>query len=131
MALDQLKLLINLASVDGEVGEKEEKYIANIGAANGVSAEMINPLFGARHEVIVPDNLTIDQKFQYMLSLVQLMKIDEKLYQEEIRFCAGIAAKLGYDKSVMIDLMLNVRTAMQANELEELKKMTTRYLNKP
>lgn len=131
MALDQLKLLINLAFVDGEVGDQEEKYITNIGTANGLPAETIKPLFGQEHPVIVPDNLTTDQKFQYIFSLVQLMKIDERLYQEEIRFCAGIAAKLGYDQSVMVELMLNVRTAMKTNEMEELKKMTARYLNKP
>jgi hypothetical protein len=43
--LPQLKLLISLARIDGTVGEKEEKYIYNIGTANGLSADEMRPLF--------------------------------------------------------------------------------------
>lgn len=130
MALDQLKLLINLALIDGEVAEREKKYIHNIGTANGLSDEAIRPLFSGKHEVIVPTDLNDDQKFAYIFSLVQLMKIDERLYKDEIRFCSKVASKLGYDEAVMFDLMLHVREAMQANELEELKKLTAKYLSR-
>src|ERR1041385_8779323 len=128
MVLNQLKLLVNLAYVDGGVGEKEEKYIYNIGAANGVSAETIKPLLSSIHEVFVPTDLTNDQKFNYIFSLVQLMKIDERLYKEEIRFCSRVASKLGYNEAVMFDLMLHVRSVMEENEMEALKKLTTKYL---
>jgi hypothetical protein len=131
MALPQLKLLINLARVDGTVGEKEEKYIYNIGAANGLPAESIFPLFKESHHVIVPTNLTNDQKFDYIFSLVQLMKIDERLYKEEIRYCSRVASKLGYNEAVMFDLMLHVRSVMEENEMEELKKLTAKYLGSP
>src|SRR3982750_1245635 len=107
MALNQLKLLINLAFADGGVGDKEEKYIYNIGVANGVSAETITPLLSSTHEIIVPTDLTVDEKFDYLFSLVQLMKIDERLYKEEIRYCSRIAARLGYNEAVMLELMLH------------------------
>lgn len=131
MVLDQLKLLINLAIVDGEVGAKERMYITNIGTANGLTRDAVERLFDTAHEVIVPNHLSDDQKFQYIFNLVQLMKIDERLYQEEIRFCAQVAAKLGYDQSVMVELMLKVRSVMEVSELEELRKLTATYLNKP
>src|SRR4051812_975249 len=108
MALDQLKLLINLAFADGGVAEREEKFIYNIGAANGLSAESVQPLFNSSHEVIVPNDLTNDQRFNYIFSLVQLMKIDERLYKDEIRYCSQVASKLGYNEAVMFDLMLHV-----------------------
>lgn len=128
MAIPQLKLLVNLARIDGTVAEKEMKYITNIGLANGIPLADITPLFGQDHEIIIPDNLSESQRFEYLFSLVQLMKIDERLYQEEIRFCSKIAARLGYDQSVMFDLMLHVRAVMEQNELEALKKLTTKYL---
>lgn len=128
--LNQLKLLINLAYVDGGVGEKEETYIYNIGAANGISSETIRPLLSSTHDTIVPNDLNNDQKFNYILSLVQLMKIDERLYVEEIRYCSKVAARLGYDHAVMFDLMLHVKGVMGANELEELKKLTAKYLSR-
>lgn len=128
--LTQLKLLINLAQIDGEVGEKERNYIFNIGRANGLAEIVVEPLFGSSHALIVPDNLNNAQKFDYIFSLVQLMKIDERLYQDEIRYCSKVAAKLGYDEAVMFDLMLHVRAVMEVNELDALKKLTEKYLSK-
>jgi hypothetical protein len=128
MVIPQLKLLINLAQVDGVVVEKEIKFITNIGLANNIPVADIMPLFAQQHELIVPANLSEKERFEFIFSLVQLMKIDEKLYQEEIRFCSKVASKLGYDQSVMFDLMLHVRTVMEANELDSLKKLTAKYL---
>ena len=129
MALPKLKLLINLARIDGEVADREQKYITNIGLANGIPASDIIPLFNIDHEVIVPSGLSPDQRFDYIFSLVQLMKIDERLYQDEIRFCSRVASRLGYDQTVMFELMLHVRSVMEANELESLKQLTAKYLN--
>lgn len=131
MVLEQLKLLINLATIDGEVAEKERRYIVNIGAANRVGEDVVQQLFGEKHDIIVPANLTEDQKFQYIVSLVHLMKIDERLYREEIKFCGKVAARLGYDQTVLVDLMLNISSSMAAGELEGLKKITAKYLYKP
>lgn len=130
MALPQLKLLISLARIDGTVGEKEEKYIYNIGEANGLAPDTIRPLFGSDHDIIIPQDLTDDQKFNYLFSLVQLMKIDERLYKEEIRFCSRVAARLGYDQTVIFDLMLHVRSVMGPDEKEGLKKLTAKYLGR-
>ena len=130
MAVDQLKLLINLARIDGEVAERERKYISNIGLANNVAMDDITPLFDQSHDIIVPDNLSSDDKFDYIFSLVQLMKIDERLYQDEIRYCSKVASKLGYSEDVMFDLMLHVRAVMEKNELNSLKELTEKYLSK-
>lgn len=127
--LAQLKLLINLARIDGDVADRERAYIRNIGIANNLSTEKIEPMFDQRHELIVPDDLTVEQKFNYIFSLVQLMKIDERMYKEEIMFCSKIASKLGYSEQVMFDLMLHVRgAAMADDEMTALKRLTEKYL---
>lgn len=128
--LSQLKLLVNLARIDGEVAERERKYITNIGVANNLPANEVAPLFDVQHAEIVPTDLTIDQKFDYIFSLVQLMKIDERLYKEEIKYCSRVAAKLGYNQDVMFELMLKVKSvAMQQDEMDALRKLTSTYLN--
>jgi uncharacterized tellurite resistance protein B-like protein len=128
--LAQMKLLINLARIDGEVAERERNYIRNIGVANDFPVDNIELMFEQRHELIVPNDLNADQKFQYIFSLVQLMKIDERMYKEEIMFCSKIASRLGYNEQVMFDLMLHVRSAAMANdEMAALKKLTEKYLN--
>lgn len=128
MALAQLKLLVNLARIDGEVAEREKKYISTIGLANNVPTSDILPLFESSHETVVPSNLTDQERFTYIFSLVQLMKIDERLYQDEIKYCSHVAAKLGYDEEVMFELMLHVRAAMETGEMQVLKRLTEKYL---
>lgn len=129
-ALSQLKLLINLALIDDVLAEKERKYITNIGLANGLSAQDVEFLLNQKHEVILPPGLTNDHKFDYLFSLVQLMKIDERLYKEEIKYCSHVAAKLGYQQEVMFELMLKVSATMKKGEIASLKQLTSSYLVK-
>lgn len=130
-ALAQMKLLINLARIDGSVAEWEINYIVNIGRANGVFPDQVMPLFEKQHEVVIPDDLKPDEKFEYIFNLVQLMKIDERMYKQEIIFCSDVAAKLGYDPQVMFELMLNVKSSnMNQDAVDALKKLTEKHLNK-
>jgi uncharacterized tellurite resistance protein B-like protein len=127
--LPQMKLLISLAQADGKVAEREKNYIINIGRANGIFPDQIVPLLQQQHDVIVPQDLSADQKFDYIYTLVQLMKIDERMYQEEIRFCSSIAEKLGYEQEVLFELMLHVKTTpMEDAEKKRLKEVTSKYL---
>jgi hypothetical protein len=127
----QMKLLINLAQIDGKVADRERNYIINIGRANGIYPDEIIPMFEQRHSLIVPDDLNNDDTFSYIFSLVQLMKIDERMYKEEIMFCSKIASSLGYDQQVMFDLMLHVKSATMApDEMDALKTLTLKYLRK-
>jgi len=127
--LNQMKLLINLAQIDGKVAIRERNFIINIGRANGVYPDEIEPLFDQQHDLIIPTNLSDDDKFNYMFSLVQLMKIDERMYKEEIMFCSTIAASLGYQKQVMFDMMLHVKAGdMPTSDIANLKELTTKYL---
>lgn len=127
--LTQMKLLINLAQADGKVADREKNYIINIGRANGIFPDEVISLINQEHPIIVPNNLSNDEKFDCIYTLVQLMKIDERMYQEEIRFCSSIAGKLGYDQEVMFELMLRVKSSSSdEKEKTELKKITAKFL---
>lgn len=128
-ALSQMKLLISLAQIDGAVAPRERNYIINIGRANNFYPDQVIPLFEQRHNLIIPEDLSADQKFEYLFSVVQLMKIDERMYREEIMFCSKIASSLGYDHQVMFELLLHVKSAsMTEEEMTELKTMVQKYL---
>jgi hypothetical protein len=130
-ALTQMKLLISLARIDGLVADREKNYILNIGRANGIYPDQINPLFDQPQDAIIPQNLTADQKFDCIFNLVQLMKIDERMYKEEILFCSIAATKLGYDKQVMFDLLLHVKPdVMSEQEISALKALVAKHLKK-
>ena len=128
-AFAQMKLLISLAQIDGKVADREQNYIVNIGRANGFYPDEIEPLFAKRHDLIIPNDLSDDQKFNYIFSLIQLMKIDERMYKEEILFCSKIAANLGYHQDALFDLLLHVKSRdMSADEMKSLKEITQKYL---
>ena len=130
-ALNQMKLLISLAQIDGTVAPRERNYIINIGRANNFYPDQVVPLFDQRHNLIIPEDLNDDQKFDYLFSLVQLMKIDERMYREEIMFCSKIAATLGYAQEVMFELLLHVKSAaMTEEEMTELKRLVQNYLKR-
>lgn len=130
-ALTQLKLLISLAQIDGKVAERERNYITNIGRANDLSENDIEQLLDQRHQLIIPKELSDDEKFDYIFSLVQLMKIDERMYKEEMLFCSKIADNLGYDNQVMFELLLHVKPdVMEKDEIINLKEITQKYLKK-
>lgn len=130
IVLEQLKLLVNLARIDGEMASRERAFIINIGKAHGFPESSVETLFYSSHETILAKELTQNQKFDYIFNLVQLMKMDERLYEEEIKFCANTATKLGYKPEVMFELMLKVKsTEMTREEKAALQKLTTQYLN--
>lgn len=129
--IPQMKLLVNLALLDGEVAEKERQYIINIGLANHMMVAEILPLFSAHHPLVVPDSLTEEQKFNFIFPLVQLMRIDEKIYRNEIKYCAQLATRLGYREEVLFELMLNAKKAsLGKDEMDSLKKLTATYLHR-
>ena len=128
-ALAQIKLLINLAQIDGKVAEPERRYILNLGRANDVKTAELEKLLDQRHDLVVPTDLTNDQKFEYLFSLVQLMKVDERIYKEEILFCTKIAENLGYSHEVMLDLLLHVKAGVMENdEMINLREVSQRHL---
>ena len=127
--IHQLKLLVNLAYADGEITEKERNYILNIGQANHFLVAEILPLFTREHKVNAPLDLSEKEKFDYLLSMIQLMKIDEKIYKKEIQYCAKVASSMGYRTDLVLALLLDVKNVtMKSGEMEELRKVVATYL---
>lgn len=129
--LAQIKLLVNLARIDGEIGPKEKELIINIGQANHLLVAEILPLFSSDYPLTITRQLTEDERFSYLTSLIRLMKIDGKLYKEEMKYCAQVAAKLGYQEQVMFDLIMQLNNSSNPDsELDVLKRLSSTYLRK-
>jgi uncharacterized tellurite resistance protein B-like protein len=127
-ALAQVKLLISLAQIDGKVAEREQHYIINVGKKNDLSQQEIVPLFEKRHELIIPEDLSDDQRFDYLFSLVQLMKADERMFKEEMMFCTKIAENLGYGSQAIFEFLLHVKPGvMEKDEMINLKEITQKH----
>lgn len=108
MSINHLNVLVQLAKIDGVVVQEEIDYINEVGRVNGMSDADIKKCFESDIPIENIDNLPDDEKFDYIYSIVQLMKIDGKLYNEEIEYCAKMTSKLGYDVSALFELMLKI-----------------------
>ncbi|HTF21981.1 MAG TPA: hypothetical protein VK658_28065 [Chryseolinea sp.] len=129
LALKKLKLLISLAQIDGAVAAQETQFIMSIGKANGLKETEIEMLFDRVHTLVIPSNLSHDDRFNYLLSMVQLMKADEKMFKEELLFCKKMAENLGYDVQALFDMLLQVKSSeMSEQEKDDLKQSIAKYL---
>ena len=93
--------------VDDKFAKSEEFQIMAIGKANGIPEDGIKELIveGLKKKSLdeKPDfiALSFDQKFEYLYNIIQLMKIDHKIFLSEIKYCEEIASHLGFNKKVV------------------------------
>lgn len=129
MSKAHLNILVQLAKVDGIVVQEEVDLINEVGKANGMTEEEIASCFDEELPIGDLSSLTDDKKYDLIYSIVQLMKIDGKLYNEEIKFCAKMSAKLGYEEDVLFELMLKIYADPDlCADKESLKKHIQEFL---
>lgn len=129
MFKSQLSSLIQLASADGMMSEQETRFIKMLGTVNGMSSEEIDEIIKNPEPLEDLKFLSDDQKFEYIYSLVQLMKADGKVFQSEIKFCETVAEELGYKKKVIGELSSRIYSdpAITADR-EKLKARAQKFL---
>ena len=124
-------MLVQLARADGVVVQDEIDLIRQIGKANGMSEEEISSCFEDPSDIGDITNIPEDARYEYMYNIVQLMKIDGRLYKEEISYCARMADKLGYEEGVLHELMLRIHSDPHISaDKEVLKSTIQKYLKK-
>jgi hypothetical protein len=62
----------------------------------------------------------MDQKFDYLISCIELIYADHKIFESELIFVKSIAIKLGFKKSVVEFLIQNFDKKSQAELKSEV-----------
>ncbi len=101
---DQISLLVHLSKVDKFVASEESELIHKIGKRGGLSEDQVENIIDNPKPLKNLHDLPPDEKFTYLFDIIQLMKVDGKIYQTEIEFCEKVAVKLGYKPGVIADL---------------------------
>lgn len=101
---DQLSLLVRLSKVDNFIAEPETKMIHYLGKLQGLTEDEVETIIDNPKPIGNLIDLHPDDKFNYLHNVVQLMKVDGKVFQSEIDFCEKVAIKLGYKPGVIADL---------------------------
>ena len=124
-----LKVLIELANSDGDFSDPEHKFIYEVGLANGVNEKVIKDLIEEGGTIKDLGVLSEDQKFEYLYNITQLMKVDGKIFKQEIELCKRIANHLGYKSNVIAELSTRIYGDPKiTSNKEELKKKVQKFL---
>lgn len=124
-------MLVQLARVDGIVVQEEIDLISQIATRFGMSSDEISACFEDPSYIGDLSNLPDDDKFEYIYNMVQLMKIDGRLYKEEIQYCARMANNMGYDEEVLTELMLKIYSDPHITaDKKSIKSGIQKYLKK-
>lgn len=129
MFKQQLNTLVQLASADGLMSNEEARFVKMLGKFNGMSEEEVDEIMKKPQPMEDLNLLSDDQKFEYVYSLVQLMKTDGQVFKSEINFCKDVAEKLGYKRSVIEELSSRIYSdpSITANR-ESVKAKAQKYL---
>ena len=125
----QLNALAQLGSVDGQLSEKELRFVKMLAKVNGMSDEDFEEAINNPKPSEDLGTLSDDQKFEFIYSLVQLMKADGQVFKSEIDFCEKIADEIGYKKSVIGELSSRIYSDPAiTTDRERLKQRAQKYL---
>lgn len=125
----QLHVLANLGSVDGHLSEKELRFVKMLAKVNGMADDEFEKIITNPNPAEDLSTLSPDQKFEFIYSLVQLMKADGQVFKSEIDFCERIALELGYKKAVIGELSSRIYSDPAiTTDRERLKTRAQKYL---
>ncbi|MCG8305834.1 MAG: TerB family tellurite resistance protein [Cytophagales bacterium] len=128
MIKEQLNILIQLATIDGFLAGKERKLIEHIAKVNNIDDDEIKELLNKPAPITDFENLTEDERFEYLYMVIQVMKIDGQVFKSEIVFCENIAEKLGYKRKVVSELSKNIYSDPSITaDREMLKEKVSKY----
>lgn len=122
MSKTSLSILIELAIRDGEIDDREHKLIHQIGEAHGFENEEIQVMI-KNPPTIDYNQLSEDERFEMLYNLVRLMKVDGKIFDEEIMYCLDVAKKLNYPLEAVMELYGLVHANLKlTSEINKLKR---------
>ena len=97
----QLNILIQLAEADKHFAKIEREMIFKIARDRKFPEEEVNDLIRNPQPIDSLGALSLDQKFEYLMSSIELVFVDQNVFESEIIFCKNIAIKLGFKKGII------------------------------
>lgn len=121
----KLNLLIQLAESDKHFARSERELIYRIAKDRNFSEDDVNQLIKNPEPIGSLGALSSEQKMDYLLTSIELMFADQKIFDSELTFCRNVAIKLGFKKGIIDYFVEN----FEEKTREELKQTgLTEYL---
>ena len=122
-ATSHMKNLLEMAMVDGEYDDTEDKLLIEIAKKHKISQKKLHEIKDTKDhiEFIVPKEDS--EKFNQLFDLVHMMVIDDRIAAEELRLCVLFAKKFGYESEKANELVNSIASNIQNGQnLKETKK---------
>lgn len=97
----QLNILIQLAEADKHFAKSERELIFRIAKERKFPDEVVANLIKNPEPIESLGALSTDQKFEYLMSCIDLVFADQNVFESEVLFCKNIAIKLGFKKAII------------------------------
>ncbi len=97
----QLNILIQLAEADKHFAKIEREMIYKIAAERNFSEDMVSELIRNPEPIDTLGALSVNQKFDYLMTCIELVFADQNVFESEVIFCKNIAIKLGFKKGII------------------------------
>ncbi len=101
---DQISILVHLSKADKVIAEEEYRLILHVAEGLGMGSDEAARIINDPNPIPKLNDLPPDEKFEYLLNVVRLMKADGKIHQKEVSFCEKLAFRLGYKPGVISEL---------------------------
>ncbi|MGL1889579.1 MAG: TerB family tellurite resistance protein [Reichenbachiella sp.] len=129
MVRKQLTALAQLAKTDDSIDESELNLIFRVGRAHKLEDEEIQAIIDNPGQLGSLADLSEDEKFEFLYSVIQLMKVDDEIFNAEIDYCNQIAVKLGYGMGAVMEMYPVVhKNLVIRKEKENLKSKVRQFL---
>ncbi|MDH4089979.1 MAG: TerB family tellurite resistance protein [Cyclobacteriaceae bacterium] len=115
----KLNILIQLAEADKHFASIERDFIFKIARDRKFPEEEVNDLIRNPQPIDSLGALSLDQKFDYLISSIDLVFVDHNVFESEIIFCKNIAIKLGFKKGI-IDYFIENYEKKTPQEIREV-----------
>lgn len=79
-------------------------YIYEVGTCYGIEEKEIVAALAKPPPLPAIDMLSETEKFEIVYVIVQFMKLEKRICSQELQFCEGIAATLGYRTQLITEL---------------------------
>ncbi len=114
----KLNILIQLAQADKNFANSEREMIYQIARERTFPEEVVNELIRNPEPIETLGALSQAQKMDYLMSSIELIFADHKVFESEVTFTKNIAIKLGFKKTIVDYLVGN----FEKTTVAELRK---------
>ena len=104
-----------------------------IGKAHDMTIDEIHEAINNPGEGRDLSELNEDENFELLYDVIQLMKIDQKIYNEEVLYCQNIAIKLGDPLESIMEIYPHINSHVNLTipgEKAAVKRKLNKILNK-